>query len=292
MNKIIKGVIVGACICIAVGFVLFIGAAAFGGLSGAREIMKDGGITIGVSSEDILEYDTATERTISLAGMDMPDLELELGAGKFEIIESDVKDIVVKSNKKVDVSADGDTIKIHTPKQFYFMKIGIGNEGNNVTIEVPRGMKFEDVEMQIGAGEMNCENIYSEKIRMEIGAGAIYVDSFTCEEAILSVGAGEISVEEGSAEDVDADVGMGNLIFHGKVLDNLDADCGMGNIQMWLEGSEKEHDYEIDCGMGNVVVGDNSYGGVAADQDIDNGADSKFDLDCGMGNLEIYFEGK
>lgn len=292
MNRIIKGVIIGAVICIAVGFVLFIGAAAFGGLSGAREVMKDGGIVIGVSPDDILEYSTPTEHTISLADMDIPDLELELGAGEFEIIESDVKDIVVRSTKKLDVSADGDTIKIHSPRQLYFMKIGIVSDRNNVIIEVPRGMKFEDIEMQIGAGEMNCENLYAEKIRMEIGAGTIYVDSFTCEEAVLSVGAGEISIEEGIAEDVDADVGLGNLIFRGNVLDKLDADCGMGNLQMWLEGSEKDHNYDIDCGMGNVVIGEASYGGVAFDDDIDNGADSKFDLDCGMGNLEIHFEGK
>lgn len=289
MGKVVKGFIIGACICIVVGLILFIGGAVSGGLAGARAIMENGGITIGISSDDFKEYNTATEHTISLAGMDTPDLELELGAGEFEIIESDVTDIVVKASKKIEVSTDNDTIKIHTPEYFNFIKIGVMDTGNKVTIEMPKGMKFEDVKMEIGAGELNCPGIFAETLRMDIGAGAIYVDEYTCEEAVASVGAGEIIVGKGTAEDMDIDVGMGNLVFHGEVLDKLDVDCGMGNVQMWLKGSEKDHNYEIDCGMGNVTVGSTSYGGVAADQDIDNGASSEFDLDCGMGNLEIHF---
>lgn len=290
MGKVVKGFIIGACICIAVGLVLFIGAAVSGGLAGARSIMENGGITIGFSSDDFGEYNTATEHTISLEGMDAPDLELKLGAGEFEIIETDREDILVKATKKVDVSADSDTIRIQTPKTFHFIKIGIMENGNHVIIEIPEGMKFEDVKMEIGAGELNCPMLVSDSLRMDIGAGAIYVDEYICEEAVASVGAGEIVIGKGTAEDMDIDVGMGNLVFHGAIKDSLDVDCGMGNVQMWLEGSEKEHNYEIDCGMGNVTVGSTSYGGVAADQDIDNGASSEFDLDCGMGNLEIHFE--
>lgn len=290
MNKIVKRLIVGSCICIAVGFVLFIGAAAFGGLSSAREIMENGGITIGISSDNFAEYNIAMEHTISLDGMDIPDLELKLGAGEFEIIETDREDILVKATKKVDVSTDSDTIRIHTPKTFHFIKIGIMEKGNHVIIEIPEGMKFEDVKMEIGAGELDCPTIVADSLRMDIGAGSIYVDEYGCKEAVASVGAGEIIIGKGRSEDMDIDVGMGSLTFRGAVGDSLDVDCGMGNVQMWLEGSEKDHNYEIDCGMGNVVVGSTSYGGVAADQDIDNGASSEFDLDCGMGNLEIRFE--
>lgn len=290
MGKVVKGFIIGACVCIIVGIVLFVGAAVSGGLSGARTIMENGGITIGISSDDIEEWNTATEQTISLAGMDTPDLELQLGAGDFEIIESGVTDIVVKSSKKIEVSADGDTIKIHTPERFYFVNIGVMDDGNKVTIEIPEGMKFEDVKMEIGAGELTCPKIFAENLRMDIGAGSIYVDEYVCEEAVASVGAGEIIIGKGTAGDMDIDVGMGSLVLHGAVKDSLDVDCGMGSVQMWLDGSEKDHNYDIDCGMGNVTVGNTSYGGVAADQDIDNGTSSDFDLDCGMGNLEIYFE--
>lgn len=290
MGKVTKGFIIGASICIIVGTIFFVGAAVSGGISGARSIMENGGITIGISSDDFEEWNTATEHTVSLDGIDVPNLDLELGAGEFEIVESDTTDIVVKSSKKIDVSVDGDTIKVHTPDHFAFVRVGFMETGTKVRIEVPKGMKFDEVTMEIGAGELDCPTVVCDSLHLEIGAGAIRVEEFVCDEAVVSVGAGEIIVEKGAAADMDIDVGMGNLVFHGEVEDNLDVDCGMGNVQMWLKGSEKDHNYQVDCGMGNVTVGNTSYGGVAADQDIDNGASSDFDLDCGMGNLEIHFE--
>lgn len=290
MKKLIKGFIIGACVCILVGTVFFVGAACAGGISGAKSIMENGGISIGISSDDFADWDKASEHTISLEDMDEPSLDLELGAGDFEIIESDVTDIVVKSSKKIDVKKDGDTIKIHTPERLYFIKFGIGNEHNDVTIEIPKGMKFEDVDMQIGAGELRCENIVADHLKMELGAGTIDVESYSSKESVISVGAGEIIVEKGISEDMDIDVGMGSFSFHGAVNGDLDVDCGMGNVQMWLDNAETDFDYQVDCGMGNITVGNQSYGGVATDQDIDNNADYKCDLDCGMGNIEIHFE--
>lgn len=290
MEKLIKGFIIGASVCILVGIVFFVGAACAGGISGAKSIMENGGITIGISSDDYVDWDKASEHTISLEDMDEPSLDLELGAGDFEIIESNVTDIVVKSSKKIDVKKDGDTIKIHTPERFYFLKIGIGNDHNNVTIEIPKGIKFEDVDMQIGAGELRCENIVADHLKMELGAGTIDVESYSSKESVISVGAGEIIVEKGISEDMDIDVGMGSFSFHGAVNGDLDVDCGMGNVQMWLDNAETDFDYQVDCGMGNITVGNQSYGGVATDRDIDNDADYKCDLDCGMGNIEIHFE--
>ena len=290
MGKVMKGFIIGACVCILVGIVFFVGAACAGGISGAKSIMENGGISIGISSDDFVDWDKASEHTISLEDMDEPSLDLELGAGDFEIIESDVTDIVVKSSKKIDVKKDGDTIKIHTPERLYFIKIGIGNNHNNVTIEIPKGIKFEDVDMQIGAGELRCENIVADHLKMELGAGTIDVESYSSKESVISVGAGEIIVEKGISKDMDIDVGMGSFSFHGAVNGDLDVDCGMGNVQMWLDNAETDFDYQVDCGMGNITVGNQSYGGVATDQDIDNDADYKCDLDCGMGNIEIHFE--
>lgn len=290
MKRRTKGIIIGACICIGIGFVLFSAASAAGGFSEAKEFIQNGGITIDYSSDDLLEYNTVTEQTISLEDMDKPRLEVELAAGDFEIIESDVKDIVIKSSKKIDISTDGNYIRLQTPKKFRFMKFKISNDDNDVTIQIPKGMKFEDVKMMIGAGEMSCESIFAEKLKMEIGAGTIGVNRLECEKAEISVGAGEIIVDEGDAKDMDLEVGMGSFSLHGNVEDKLDAECGMGTVQLWLEGSQEEHDYDIDCGMGNVTVGDISIGGVASEREINNGASSQFDLECGMGSIEIYFE--
>ena len=291
MGRLIKGFIIGACTCIMVGIVFFVGAACMGGIGNAKSIFENGGITIGIHSNDSADWDKASEHTISLENMDEPSLDLKLGAGDFEIIESNVSDIVVKATKKMNVKKDGNTIKIYTPERFKIKFVSFGmDDVNNVIIEIPKGMKFDDVDMQIGAGELRCENITANKLKMELGAGMITTENYTSDKAVMSVGAGEIIVKKGASKDMDIDVGMGNFTFHGTANGDLDVDCGMGNVQMWLTGEEEDYNYEVDCGMGNVTVGDKSYAGVAADQDYDNNAEYKCDLDCGMGNIEIYFE--
>lgn len=289
MNKIVKGFIIAACICIALGFVFFVGAAASGGISGARSILENGGV-IGISlgSDDFKEWNSASEHTISLVGMNKPNLELELGAGEFEIRESETEDIVVKSKKKIEVSSYGDTISVRTKKHYVFFGF-IGNNHNEVTIEVPRGTKFNEIDMEVGAGELNCPSIAAEKLNIELGAGRITIDDYTCNEANIYVGAGEVIAGKGTVVNMDAEVGMVSLTFAGSIAQNLNVDCGMGNVQMDLKGSEEDYNYRIECGMGNVTVGSSSYGGVACEKNIDNGSAYDFDLDCGMGNVEIMF---
>lgn len=288
MGKIAKGLIIGACVSITLGIVLVVGGVIGGGISGAKAILQGDtmlGIITSVHSED---FNTSTEHTIPISDGDEPGLTLDLGAGEFEIVESDGTDIVIKSKRKMNVSADGEDIVIETPNEDVFLNF-IGNNPHEVTIEVPRGTEFDDIVMEVGAGELTCPGLLCESLIMEIGAGRISVEDFTCKEAVISVGAGEIIVENGTAGEMNVEVGMGNFVFEGSVQGDLDADCGMGNVQMKVTGNEKDYNYQIDCDMGNVTVGSHSYSGIGAEQDIDNGASSDFDLDCGMGNLEIRF---
>ena len=122
MNKTIKRMVVGACICIGIGIVILGVASVTGGISEAKELIQNGGITVGFSSDDLLEYNTETRHNILLDDMRTVNMDIELAAGDFKIIESDVTDIVVESNKKIESFKEGDTIYIHTPKKFYFMK--------------------------------------------------------------------------------------------------------------------------------------------------------------------------
>lgn len=295
MGKVVKGFIIGACVCIVIGIVFFVGAAVSGGISGARSILENEGFigislnggVLGISSDDYAEWNTASEHTISLADKDEPSLELELGAGEFEIIESDSKDIVVKSDRQIKVASNGEDISIKTSGHGFLSFMG--DNAYNVTIEVPRGTVFDDIDLEIGAGRLTCPNLVSNSLTMEIGAGTIVVENYSCDEANISVGAGEVIVANGQADEMDIEVGMGNFVFNGMVHGNLDADCGMGNVQILLDGSEEDYNYKIDCGMGNVTVGKTSYGGIGAGHQIDNNAAYDFDLDCGMGNLEIRF---
>lgn len=297
----LKGFLIAACICVVLGIAILAGVAVSGGADEVRDVMENGGVYwsdsgFHIGATVMEEKDSDSELIVTdgnehiYSADEIENLEIELEAGVFEIVEEDVDQIIIRSTKSVNVSNSGNTISIETPDRIKVFGFWNGDE-QKVEITLPRGQEFHTIDVEVAAGELEVEALLADTINMEVGAGRIEVASYECKEADISVGAGEVIVEEGFAEDMKLDVGMGDFQFKGTVTGELDADCGMGNMDIELSGKEEDHNYIIDCGMGDISVGSSSYGGVASSKVIDNEADSDFDLDCGMGNITISFAG-
>ena len=300
MNKVLKGFLIAACVCILLGTAILAGVMVSGGSAVVRDVMQNGGvywdnngfhvgpdIIIDYNDEDWTESITnGKKHTVPADGIEEVDIELK--AGVFRIVEGDTNEIIVRSGDEVAVFADNDSIFIETEdKNIIF---GVGNNGQNVEITLPKGHKFHTMEIEVAAGELDVASLSAEEITLEAGAGTIEVDNLLCEKAVISVGTGEAIVKNGAAKDVDLDVGIGDIEFNGSIIGDLDADCGMGNMDITLTGTESDYDYQIDCGMGDVSIGNTSFGGMASSKEIDNDADAEFDLDCGMGSINIKFK--
>lgn len=310
MKKATKGFIIGACVCMALGSVFCIGAAAAGGVRETRILAENDGLVIGPNGlfagqterRDIRNGDSenkgnswgkevmAAEYVIPLTDKGTIDLDLELGAGEFEIIESDTSDMIIRSNKKIWINEYENTIEIETPTTKNLLKLGRTDTHYQVTIEVPQGTVFDSVSVELGAGLLNIPIVRCRTLDVEVGAGKAEVGEFICTDASFSAEAGEILIENGSANEMDADVAMGHLEFVGYVEGYLDMECDMGDIFLQLYASEQDYNYQIDCGMGNVTVGESTYSGLGMEKNINNGAPRDFGIECNMGNVKVYFE--
>ncbi len=299
MSKTIKAFVIAGFVCILLGFAIMAGVAVFGGMGTVENVMQHGGIGWNENGFHIgdmvvrnnlvvdLDTDVKMEKEASYPAEAIENLKIELEAGRFEIKEDTVDEIIIRSSKKINISCDGDDIVIKTPERVvWFMGM---TEEHKVEIILPKGKEFHKIDLEIGAGELVAESLLAKNMDVEVGAGRIEIKEFQCKESDLEIGAGEIVINSGKAEAVNTNVGMGNFQFKGSIEGDLDADCGMGNIDMELTGKEEDYNYKIDCGMGNVSIGNNSYGGAAANHKLDNHANSEFDLDCGMGNISINF---
>lgn len=297
MSKVIKGFLITACVCILVGIIMLIGVAASGGADVVAGALKEGvyfsenGFHVGgsVIFEDTANMEFDEGKEMEFAAGEIKNLDIELGAGTFEIVEGDEDKIIIRSAKKIRAAQSGSTLKIDTGKRVKVHFFGVTDEGNHVEITLPKDKEFHTIDLEIGAGTMNADALIGEELEVEIGAGEIIVDELACEKAKISVGAGKAVVDSGAAEELDLDVGMGELWYAGSLTGDLDADCGMGNMDIRLDAKEEDYDYQIDVGMGNITVGNSSYGGMAQSKDIDNDAEADMDLDCGMGNIKVHF---
>lgn len=297
MSKVVKGFIIAACVCILIGIIMIVSVMVSDGAGVVADVMQDGvyfsddGFYVGGTTmfEDTAEMEFEIGKEMEFAADEIENLNIELAAGTFEIVEGDADKIVIRSAKKIKAAQSGKTLNVNTGKGVKVHFFGISNSGNHVEITLPKGKEFHTIDLEIGAGELNADALYGEELEMEIGAGTITVEDLACGKAKISVGAGEAIVENGVTGELDLDVGMGDLQFDGSLTGDLDADCGMGNMDLELTGFETDYNYKIDVGMGDISIGNASYGGMATSKEIDNDADAEFDLDCGMGSININF---
>lgn len=180
-------------------------------------------------------------------------IDLEFGAGILNIYYADVEYIQVKQTNIPDlkVHVKNDTLVISEDSDIH---IGFdGEEDRSLTILIPQDMQFEDVELEIGASKADIKNIHAEELSITVGAG--------------------------QATAVDLNV------------EKLDVKAGVGQVNIALNGVQNEYNYNIECGIGNVVVGDSSYGGLGAEQNVKNeGATKEINVECGIGEVKIQFE--
>lgn len=147
----------------------------------------------------------------------------------------------------------------------------IGGKNLKLTIFVPKGYEFEDVNIDLGAGELTAAELNTKDLDIELGAGNIVINNLT-------------------AQDIDCECGCGNVELYGSINGDLDAELGLGNLTAEITGKETDYNYKISCAMGNITIGDSSYAGFSSAKKIDNSASNTFNIDCALGNAEIFFK--
>lgn len=221
-------------------------------------------------------------------------LELTLGAGQFYIREKDNDDgmisIQVQGVGDCNYYTDEGTLHVESFKGNHF--IGEDLSQNQIIIEFPKGSSYDEVELICGAGVAEVVNITANEMEIEAGAGEVRVHSANITKFSANIGAGRVESSDMTAQEVCLEVGMGECIYQGKILGELEAECDLGNMEIVVEGSESDYNYELECSAGNIDLGGRSVTGLATEQNINNGASKTFDISCNMGNITVSFQGE
>ncbi len=230
----------------------------------------------------------------TVPAQDVRALHLTLGAGKFIIREKDTEggniDIRIQGTGACDyyVSGGDGILYVEGFKNINNFK-GIGNK-NIITMDIPQGLSFEDVEIEVGAGIMEIHRLSAGGLETVVGAGEVLLADITAEEFLAEIGVGLMQTENAHVRDANIQVNMGSCEFTGSISGDLEAECGMGNLGLTLEGRQEDHNYELECSAGNIELDGNSISSFALERNIDNGADSTYGLVCDMGNITVDFK--
>lgn len=165
-----------------------------------------------------------------------------------------------------------------------------GNLSGSICLYVPEGYSFDNVTLDLGAGSLNVEELQTDSLEANVGAGKMAFTKLDAEQAALDCGAGQMTVEELNSRMIEVSVGMGSVRLTGDVTERLTGDCSMGELKLTLAGEQTDFNYDLSCGMGAMKVGDDSYNGMAQEQQINNQAAKNMQLDCAMGSVVVEFK--
>ncbi len=211
-------------------------------------------------------YKGDTEQTFSAAKI--RDIEILAGACSIEVKDSEDEDfhIKVQSVGSYQGYVKGNTLYVRSVR-----KTTWSDTKCLIRLYVPADFTFEDVELSLGAGQIDWQS------------------ALDASEVEIELGAGDINLADLAADKLMAEVGMGNLEVTGDIREKAEVNCAMGNIDLTLAGAENSFNYEVEVAAGNVTIGGKTYSGLAKEKDIDNDAPRDISAECAMGNISISF---
>lgn len=237
------------------------------------------------------ELDGTAENTYTFDAAEVKNLKLDVNAAVVDFKEgTDDKNVVVKfyriHEKYYDNEVKSGTLVVEYDTQHHYRT----SNHAKIVIEIPKGMQFGTVDLNIGATDAEIEGLSCKEMTLYVGAGELTTTGFTVTEKMtVSLGAGSLDIGGGTYGDVNLDCGVGELSMAGTVNGDLVADCGIGEMEIELLGkNEQDYNYKISCGMGEVEVNGKSYSNLSGSYQATNaGAVGTIDLDCGMGSIDV-----
>lgn len=170
---------------------------------------------------------------------------------------------IKQSGQRLDIITNGKEIwkNIFMPDIDYQLNLRIG---------IPKDWRFQEVNLNIGAGDLEADYLNADYLNVEVGAGQALINDFEAVSANVKVGAGKLGLS-GNAER------------------EITLDCGVGEIDFQAFGLQEHYNYDVNCNIGSVVVGSEEYSGFDSTYKQYNNGRKKIFAECGIGSINISF---
>lgn len=158
------------------------------------------------------------------------------------------------------------------------------NDASELVVTIPEDMRFEKIEIENGAGEINIENLTTNELEFDIGAGKVEVQELNVsKKAEIDGGAGKVEILSGTINNLDLDMGVGETTLKSILLGKNDINSGVGKLNINLIDGIENYKIKIDKGLGSIKIdGEETEDG----REYGNG-ENYIKVDGGVGAIEI-----
>ena len=234
---------------------------------------------VGCGKQDVVLDETKTYEITS----EIHSLDVQIGAADFTIVSSD--EISVESNLKyLSVSEKNGVLEIVDEA-----KSNSDYSNAILTIYVPNGIVFDDVDIETGAAKMTADTLSASSVKLKLGAGDVRFESLNASaEVDIKGGAGQITIVSGTLNDLSLEMGMGELNLTAALLGDSDLNFGVGESNVTLIGSKDDYKVDIEKGIGNITVD----GKTVTDFGSSGNRKNYIEIEVGIGTINLKFQEK
>lgn len=251
MKKFTKIALILATVFVFVGVFCVIGSIAMGLTWGTFSNMVKNG-KFSFDIGDVGNIGIETSNAYNEIDERCDSLDIEFGYGTLEVSYGDVEQIQIEQENVKRYQCYVEDGTLHIEGNLQ-SNISIGNQDGKIVIVIPKDMMFDEVDFEVGAGQAEVSDLKANKVDIEVGAGQMSIANLDVKE--------------------------------------LNAETGTGRLFAKLVGKQTDYSYNLECGIGQLKIGDSTYSGLGAEQNISNpGAERFMDVECGIGEIEIEFQ--
>lgn len=315
MKKRTRAVLITAVCCIAAGCILMGAGAAAGGYEQLRtgdfDYMRLGEGAAGGWTQRLLQYvrGNGAGRGVYQGEPEQKDAEVLSGdfvreisySGSLKRLETNVGVHILEIRE-----GDGDTISFEGKNcdrvqcyvkngTLYVKDVGLNKKYNHINgrelvLTVPKGIRWESVEMDVDIGGVELEALEAKAVDLETEIGSIQIGQLTADFLKAQASMGSVEIQKAQLNGLEAEADMGSIELSGTVDGDIEADAEMGSIVLALAQKWEDFNYEISAELGTVTLGDEEYSGMSSLKEVDSGADFRMVLNSSMGDIDISFE--
>lgn len=217
----------------------------------------------------------------NLENNDLLTLEIELSYTDLIIKTGDTLKIET-SNKNITYKQENKKLEIEDKKYNWFSN----NEIDELILYLPETEQFEKVEITVGAGKLNIENLTTKKLSFELGTGEVEISNLNVEtQCEIDGGAGKLTIMSGLINNLDLDMGVGETNLKALLTGKNGINAGVGNLNIDLNGEKENYQIKADKGLGSIKID----GKEVLDGEKFGNGETFIEVDGGIGNIDIDF---
>ena len=228
----------------------------------------NGGFELTVNGDRVA--DNSYSKDFSFDNIDS--LYITVGVGEFNVIpwDKNVFKIKITGVGACRYYERGSTLHVDGFDFTGWTTTNLNTRNNKMTLYVPESIYYDEINIEVGVGSLDISGLTSRRLRSDSGVGSLNMNGMSTERLTMTNGIGEAK-------------------FRGVVNGDVSVDTGIGSVRLQIEGNENDFNYDISCSIGSVVVGKQSYSGLANDRRINNNADKNMRLNCAIGEITVTF---